>query len=227
MKKSTIILVAILMSLISETQISAQNTTQVDLNLFQNSSVVVGDDLRDYKGSPYIDENLVEGVITLGNGNQQVYFMRYNVLDERIEFSQKNDPKTLKALPKIKDLVITLSGKTYQYLNIDSLPAGYFEIIKAFDKDTFLLVNHSKRIQESQSKNSYNSSQRSRLVSNQKIFFLSKEKVVKIDNHKKRSLNAFPESKQSDLKDYIKENKIKFSDDYKGLVAVISKYLTM
>lgn len=215
------------MSLISGTQISAQNTTQVDLNLFQNSSVINGEDSRDYKGSPYIDEKLVEGLITLGNGSQQVFFMRYNVLDERIEFSQDKDPKTLKALPKIKDLVITLSGKTYQYLNIDGLPAGYFEIVKAFDKDTFLLVNHSKRIQESQSKNSYSSSQRSRLISNMKVYFLSKGKVIKIDNHKRRSLNAFPESKQSELKDYIKKNKIKFTDDYRGLTALITKYLTM
>jgi hypothetical protein len=231
MKNLFAIFMLVLAPFIAKSQIATQgfssNGSQLELNLYQNSSVTIGEDTRAYKGSPFVNEDLVEGVITTGEGNQQVFYMRYNVLDERIEFSKNNDLTTLKALPKTKDLVILLDGKTYQYLNVGNLPSSYYEIIKAFDKDTLLLVKHSKRIQEVQNKSSYNSSQKSKLVSSDEIYFLSNEKAVEIDNHKRRSLNAFPESSQSELKDYIKEKKIRFSDDYKGLEAIISKYLAM
>lgn len=207
--------------------ISSQGGRVVDMNLYQNTTATINQSNLTYSGSPFIEEDLKEGIVTTGEDNKQVFFMRYNVLDERIEFSKTNDVATLKALPKIEDLVVLLDGKTYQYIASGNLPAGYYEIVKAFDADTFLLVDHDKIIMEVELKSSYNSSQKSKIRSSETIFLFDNKNAIEIDNHKRRSVEAFPESTQSELKSYIKENKIRFNDDYKGLIALIDKYITL
>lgn len=87
-----------------------------------------------------------------------------------------------------------------------------------------LLVRHTKNIIKIEQKNSYaRNVQKARILSKVKIFFLNQDKAIELDNHKKRSVKAFPESTQSQLKTYIKKNKIKFNDDYKGLIALINQ----
>ncbi|AUC78552.1 hypothetical protein CW736_03685 [Nonlabens sp. MB-3u-79] len=207
--------------------ISSDGGVRIDMNLYQNTTATINQSNLTYSGNPFIEEDLKEGIVTIGEDNKQVFFMRYNVLNERIEFSKTNDVATLKALPKIEDLVILLEGKTYQYIESGNLPAGYYEIVKAFDADTFLLVEHDKNIMEVEQKSSYNSGQKSKIRSSETIFFFDNKNAIEIDNHKKRSVNAFPESTQSELKSFIQDNKIKFNDDYKGLIAIIDKYITL
>jgi hypothetical protein len=127
--------------------------------------------------------------------------------------TKTNDVATLKALPKIEDLVILLDGKTYQNIESGNLRAGYYEIVKAFDADTFLLVEHEKKIMEVEQKSSYNSGQKSKIRPSETIFFFDNKDAIEIENHKKRSVKAFPNSTPSQLKIYIKENNIKFNDD--------------
>jgi hypothetical protein len=207
--------------------ISSDGGVRIDMNLYQNTTATINQSNLTYSGNPFIEEDLKEGIVTIGEDNKQVFFMRYNVLDERIEFSKTNDVATLKALPKIEDLVILLGGKTYQYIESGNLQAGYYEIVKSFDADTFLLVEHDKKIMEVEQKSSYNSGQKDKIRSSETIFFFDNKNAIEIDNHKKRSVDAFPESTQSELKSFIQDNKIKFNDDYKGLIAIIDKYITL
>jgi hypothetical protein len=66
---------------------------------------------------------------------------------------------------------------------------------------------------EVEQKSSYNSGQKSKIRPSETIFFFDNKDAIEIENHKKRSVKAFPNSTPSQLKTYIKENNIKFNDD--------------
>jgi hypothetical protein len=106
------------------------------------------------------------------------------MFEELYNSTKTNDVATLKALPKTEDLVILLEGKTYQYIESGNLPAGYYEIVQAFDADTFLLVEHDKKIMEVEQKSSYNSGQKSKIRPSETIVFFDNKDAIEIENHK-------------------------------------------
>jgi hypothetical protein len=113
-------------------------------------------------------------------------------------------------------------------LSLENLITDYYEIIKTFNENTLPLVRHTKNIIKIEQKNSCTRNiQKARILSKVKIFFLHQDKAIERDNHKKRSIKAIPVSTQSQLKTYIKKNKSKLNDDYKGLIALINKYITL
>lgn len=203
------------------------NGNNLETNFYKKLSTNLKNNRGDVTGNPFMEEKLELGSLILNGGVAQVFYMRYNVLEQRIEFSDTNNVETLKMLPRENNILIQLDGKTYQYLNLGNLPAGYYEIVTTFDEDTLLLVHHNKNSYNIEQKSSYNSSQKSKLKSSQKIYFLDNKNAIEIDNHIKRCLKAFPKSTQPVLKTYIKENKLKFNDDYKGLIALLNKYITL
>tara|TARA_R110000751_G_scaffold39719_8_gene94311 strand:+ start:4265 stop:4987 length:723 start_codon:yes stop_codon:yes gene_type:complete len=231
MKNYIFIFISLFMSSLAFAQgdfsLYKNNGNNLETNFYKKLSTNLKNDRGDYTGSPFVEETLELGTFILNGGDAQVFFMRYNVLEQRIEFSETNEVETLKMLPKEDNILIQLAGKTYQYLNVGNLPTGYYEIAKTFDEDTLLLVQHEKTIYKAEQRNSYNSSQKSKLKSSEKIYFLYNKDAIEIENHKKRSVKAFPNSTQSQLKTYIKENNIKFNDDYKGLIALINKYINL
>ncbi|OUS14220.1 hypothetical protein A9Q93_08410 [Nonlabens dokdonensis] len=204
------------------------NGNNLETNFYKKLSTNIKLDRSNYDGSPFMDDELQLGTIVLNGKDEQSFFMRYNILHQRIEFSEVNDVETLKMLPKDEKLIVRLNGKLLQYLNLPNMPATYYEIVKVFDENTLLLVNHDKDVVLPQQKNSYVAeTQKARIKSSSTIYFTSDEFSTELDNHKKRSVKAFPKSDQSILKEYIKENKIKFKDDYKGLIALVGKYLDL
>lgn len=204
------------------------NGNSLDTNFYKKLSTNVKNDRSNYVGSPFMDDALQLGTIVLNGKDTQSFYMRYNILKQRIEFSETNDEESLKMLPKEDKLIVKLNGKLIQYLNVGNLPAGYYEIVKTFDEDTMLLVKHEKSVVTPQQKNSYAAAtQKAKIRSSSSIFFIDNDTSMELDNHKKRSVKAFPKAKQSELKSYIKETKLKFNDDYKGLIALINKYRTM
>jgi hypothetical protein len=231
MKNYIFIFISLFMSSLAFAQgdfsLYKNNGNNLETNFYKKLSTNLKNDRGDYTGSPFVEGNLELGTFILNGGDAQVFFMRYNVLEQRIEFSETNEVDTLKMLPKEDNILIQLAGKTYQYLNVGNLPTGYYEIAKTFNEDTLLLVQHEKTIYKAEQSNSYNSSQKSKLKSSEKIYFLDNKNAIEIENHKKRSVKAFPNSTQSQLKTYIKENNIKFNDDYKGLIALINKYINL
>jgi hypothetical protein len=231
MKNYIFIFISLFMSSLAFAQgdfsLYKNNGNNLETNFYKKLSTNLKNDRGDYTGSAFVEENLELGTFILNGGDAQVFFMRYNVLEQRIEFSETNEVDTLKMLPKEDNILIQLAGKTYQYLNVGNLPTGYYEIAKTFNEDTLLLVQHEKTIYKAVQSNSYNSSQKSKLKSSAKIYFLDNKNAIEIENHKKRSVKAFPNSTQSQLKTYIKENNIKFNDDYKGLIALINKYINL
>jgi hypothetical protein len=193
-----------------------------------NTITTTQNESKDLIGSPFIEEALQKGTLFLSGTNTQNFFMRYNVLEQRVEFSDNNDVTALKILPKEDHFIIPIDNKIYQYLSLENLITDYYEIIKTFNENTLPLVRHTKNIIKIEQKNSYTRNiQKARILSKVKIFFLHQDKAIERDNHKKRSIKAFPGSTQSQLKTYIKKNKSKLNDDYKGLIALINNYITL
>jgi hypothetical protein len=230
MNKIVVLIISLFLSNLLFAQYTRNGGNSLNPVYFQklNTITTTQNESRDLIGSPFIEEALQKGTLFLSGTDTQDFFMRYNVLEQRAEFSDNNDVTTLKILPKEDRFVIQIDDKIYQYLSLEYLKPDYYEIIKTFDENTLLLVRHTKNIIKIEQKNSYTRNiQKARILSKVKIFFLHQDKAIELDNHKKRSIKAFPGSTQSQLKTYIKKNKIKFNDDYKGLIALINKYITL
>lgn len=65
-----------------------------------NAIKITQNESKDLIGSPFIEEALKKGTLFLSGTDTQDFFMRYNVVEQRIEFSDNNDVTTLKYYPK-------------------------------------------------------------------------------------------------------------------------------
>lgn len=225
--KHILFLVTLMFSTFAIGQIVAGNSktlTAQDLLMSYDSGKV--------DGSPYLSSTLEYGTVKFNNGTADSYFMRYNIYNDQIEFSKTNDESTLKGMPYDPSVVFGIADKNFQYIDFSDQNeklAGIFEIIKIYDQNNLLVRKYTKRIQEPEgaSKSSYSSNSKSRFVSDEKFYLIQDDAIVNIDNHKRRSLNAFDDSKEKELKNFIKERDIDFDDDGKGLAEVVAYYRSL
>jgi hypothetical protein len=205
---------------------NAQPLNSQDLMLSKSSNKV--------EGSAYLndDDTLMPGLVLVGSDKKATYFMRYNVLNDRIEFSENMQGENLMAMPKQEDMVIQLRADKFQYLdfsNVDSDLKGYFKIIKAFDAENLLVAKYTKELVEpdEKAKSTYSTKQYARIVDSFDFYFIEDGDIMEVRNHKRRVLKSLDEDKEDEVKDFIKDRDIEFEDDGKGLAEVLAYYLSL
>ncbi|MGB3590170.1 MAG: hypothetical protein WBA16_00660 [Nonlabens sp.] len=205
----------------------------LDFNLYQNQGASINDESAlGYSGTAFLNKELTQARLIVNGGNTQVFFMRYNILEDRMEFSPKKNISNLKAMPKSSDIVINLQGKRFQFLNAslkNNNRSGYYEIIHAYDENTLLVIKHKKSILEREGSQSsmYSMKTRSTLKDSKELFLFEDNNLTELSNNKKRLLKILPKEYKKALSTFIKDNKIKFNDDYRGLTATIKQYLAL
>lgn len=200
---------------------SGRSITGQDLLMSVESGTVVG--------SPYLDDKLAYGTVILEDDTSLTYFMRYNILNDQIEFSTVNDVAELKSMPYDSSLIFKLGDKRFQYLDFEDQQnglSGIFEIVEVFDDKNKLLKKYTKTVVKPEGLNqtSYSNKQDPRIVSKEAFYSLEDGALNAIENHKRRSLKYFDSSKEKQLKDFIKDRNIDFDDDGKGLAEIIAYY---
>ena len=207
-------------------QAGTQNFGFSNIMLLNNSS-----ELADVKGDPYYNSEAVEGLIIKDNGDKFSTYLRYNIFYDRMEFSDNSAMKNAKQLPKDESILVQLNTDIFKYMKIDTENGqidGYFQVLAMKGKnDPAIIKKTSQRIREprSSSRNSYGTTKDSkRLILKSNIYFMDENQAVEIENHKRKVLDSFPKKYRDDLKDFIKDNNISFSDDYRGVQEIVKEY---
>ncbi len=194
------------------------------------SMTIFQEDKREFDGSPFlIDDELKLAFVSDESGNSQKIFLRYNVLNGRMEFSTNSNVQNLLQLPESEDLTITVDNRTFKYMrnNPADISNGYYEIIQAYSKNVFLVAKHAKVLPEITSfdKGPYATQRKKKIRSSRELFYIDQNgDGFEVSNNKRRLIKSFPKLDQDRISDYIKVNKVKFKDDLIGLKKVIRYY---
>jgi hypothetical protein len=196
-------------------------------NTFQVSQFVTGE----INGSPYLMDEWTQGVVLINGKVDSQYYIKYNILEERMEFSDNFSGEGARALAKEQSLIVQMDGRSFQYIDFskqDGDLAGYFEIIKSFDAKNLLLKRVQKRLDEPNEiqKSGYAtaSGQKPSIRTTTAFYYVEEGKVEEIQNHRKRSLRSLDDSKEKELKTFIKKSDVDFDDDGKALAELIAFY---
>ena len=184
----------------------------------ENSFITIDADTRyDVEGSKYLDDAFLPAVVS--TMPDKLFNVKYNIFSGEMEVQSTN--KKAYALNKYrKDIVITFinSKKTYQLFdfinNDDMMQLGYFLVLNR-GENKILKKEKIIFLEEKPSKTGYDEHrppQYKRLVDKYYIKISSSSNAVELPKNKKKFADLFPKSK-SDILDFIKTNKIKFSKD--------------
>lgn len=169
-----------------------------------------------YTGSPYMEKELVNGVIMDTDGKTHPAFLRYNAVEDVVEIKLSLDePKTF-VLPKLKNISYRMNGYTYV---LDSFRTdkgetmeGYFINYYDGEKVKFYARPVADITPAEKAKTGYEEDKAAHLnvITDYYISLNGTMKYVKLRD--KDFKNALPASKEVDK--YFKDNKVKTVEDY-------------
>lgn len=175
-----------------------------------------------HTGSPYLEQNFVNGTINDDKGKTHNAYLRYNAVEDVVEIKIENTAQSeILVLPKIKSLSYSL--KDYKYI-LDSFRTDKGEKIEGFlieyynGKSFGLYGNPLPNISEAQVASTGYQQDKPAHLSVQLDYYIKKGDGT-LHNVKLRDKdfkNVLPESKE--LNEYLKENKLKTPQDYANML---------
>lgn len=187
-------------------------------------------ELADVKGDPYYNSYPIESLLINEDNEKYRAFVKYNIFYDRIEFSEDQSFKSAKMLPTDEDLMIQMNTDLFKYAKVkteDGKINGYFKVLAMNEGEPAILKRFSQNIQvpRQASTGSYGTAKDvKKLRSSSAIYFMDDGYGMRVENHKRKVLKSFPNEYQEKLEDFIKENNLKFKDDYRGLQEVVKEY---
>ncbi|WP_299522830.1 hypothetical protein [Winogradskyella sp.] len=180
----------------------------------------------DAEGSPYIQEDYKS--IKIDKYGDIIYSARYNAFNDEIEV--KLDDDNILALDNSKDISVTFISdnkvyKTFSYTNEDKISKrGFLVVVEESESYSLLKREYIKYYEGQKAASSYQQAKPATFKREGDTYYAKlDDKIVFIPQKKKSFLKAFPEQ-SSDLKTYIKENKInlKKETDLKKIIKYLS-----
>lgn len=184
----------------------------------ENSFITIDADTRyDIEGSKYLVDKFMPAVVS--TMPDKLFNIKYNVFSGEMEVQSSNNKAY--ALNKYrKDIVITFinSKTTYQlfdYINSDDMmQLGYFLVLNR-GENKILKKEKIIFLEEKPSKTGYDEHrppQYKRLDDKYYLKIAGNSNAIELPKNKKKFAALFPD-KKSDILDFIKSEKIKFSKD--------------
>lgn len=177
-------------------------------------------------GSPYVDEEFTS--IKIDQYSDKIYTGRYNAYNDEMEV--KVEGGKIVALDNKSELTVRFTSKnkvykTYNYTTDNGVSKrGFLVVVEESDKYALLKREYIKYYQGEEATSSYQQDKPATFRREDDTYFLKMDdKMMYIPLKKKSFLKAFPEH-SSELKSYIKENKIKLKDEED--LAKIIKYIS-
>jgi hypothetical protein len=162
------------------------------------------------QGSPYLDEELIQGYVKFSLGDSNVYFLRYNIYADEMEYL---DGSSLKIISNPSELDHVHVNKhsfyytTYKFRN--SFKEGYLE--KLVDGTVELYLKYDvdfKKYEEA--KSSYHEAKPERFETGQPTWYASVENgPIKNFEVNKSGLESIFQDDYAEVQKYIKSNKLK------------------
>lgn len=185
------------------------NGKQIDLSKVNGSPLLY----NDFKTGKIIEEKkggeLMEGEI------------RYNIYKDQFELLMENDRSKAGPVIKTNQLGFELEGERFKYFHSPSIlfekggsPNGYLVIVDELENDgnkaQILKRYYQIYIPEQKSESSYDTGRPAELKDNTAYYLAINGDYFEIETHKRKAKNNFPKEVQSDIKKFIKKNKLKF-----------------
>jgi hypothetical protein len=173
-----------------------------------------------YEGSPYRQEEFIEGVIYINEGNYGELPLRYNIFKDYVEFKKGTQTFVLDANLKINEVIIGSDTLIVaKYLTGGKERLGFFNLLVS--GKTSLLAKHIVKYREAQPPKALETDGKLAKYSEYPdIYFVKFDKgeLVEVDNIKKL-IQKFPD-RQDELNAFVKENKIsKNEEDMRKLIS--------
>jgi hypothetical protein len=170
---------------------------------------------KQYQGNPYLNEEFVEGKITVDNELNYKKQLRYNAYSDIFEL--RGDDNQINALLRSTNVTVLIDNSLFalnDYLLNNAIKEGYFEKLNRNGK-TILLKQYSKKfIDVVKAKSSYQSDSPAKFVLD-KSYFIKKNEVspaIKIILKKKNILSVLND-KEILIKEYISKNKLNLKNE--------------
>lgn len=174
------------------------------------------DILKDVKGSPYLYDDFMYGMITMEGKDPLRVLMRYDVNSETFEVKTEKESDDIYVLPLNKDTKYHLGTETYVYRTINfegKEITGYFQT--HFEGDNVsLLEKPSLTFTEAvKAKTGYDKDRPGEIKLNKNLYLVFKDgKVENVRLKEKDFEKAF--SSSSTVKKYLSDNKLKTIEDF-------------
>ncbi|CAN5215116.1 hypothetical protein BH23BAC2_BH23BAC2_21640 [soil metagenome] len=174
-----------------------------------------------YTGTPYVENDFVNGVIMDTDGKTHPAFLRYNTIEDVVEVKLSLSEAKTFVLPKLKNISYRMNGYTYV---LDSFRTdqgetleGYFMNYYDGDKVKFYARPMPVITPAVKAKTGYEKDKSAHLnVVTEYYLSLNNGPLKNVKLKDKDFKNALPASKEVDR--YFKENKVKTVQDYKKML---------
>lgn len=178
-------------------------------------------------GSPYLVEGFQPALLVFPENDPLSAEVRYNVAKEEMQVSFDDD--SYRALHP--GVVVKFNGVPFRMFtyrgdeaNIDLL--GYFEILTPdyTNKDLILLRKHKKDVRRGRAAAAMQQATPPRYVDKDDFYIKFQDSnPVLVERSTKKFIDLFPEEHQEEVKDYMKENKLK-SRNEQDLKSIVNFY---
>ena len=181
-------------------------TDYVRGQIFFSNDVTKG---QDYKGSPYLNDEFEAGrVITQEKSYPAM--LRYNAYFDIIEIKAGQDQNN--QLAKSQNLSVKIKNSEFVLKDTPSDKEIYLQKLVEGPKLVLWLRNTAKFNDAKPAKSSYGTDKPAEFVLRKTYYIESGSKLSEVSLKKKEILPLFVE-KENDMKRYIKEQKLSFSDE--------------
>ncbi len=238
MKKYILALASVLISSAGVAQgITGNGGTGLDLNLYQNSDFTSGSEElpSDIVGSRYFNEGYQLAKVTILDSDQKPAdaFIIYDVLSGLMKMSFQSNGEDSFNLSQARNIRVNFDNRNFQYFDFTlngSERSNYVEVLSTLDNNYTLGIVHSKAIERKEiaGNSSYAVAPPPRIKNTMEFILIDADGVaIEFENGKKSVYRNVEDNYQNQIKDFIKDNKIKFEDNYKGLIAVAKYYASL
>jgi hypothetical protein len=177
--------------------------------------------LADIKGSPYLNDEFIEGAVFTTSKTQYVGVpLRYNIFNDQVEFRSPDGLVQALAAPEVVEKIEMgeLLLEFIPYINVKKIRRGFFTVLEK--GNVSLYARHRVVFERAKEPGAYQDAEPARFVKRADEYFLRvgmepAQIVAKI----KDLQSIFPEHKQ-EVSDFIKKNEVKsnHSETLKELV---------
>ncbi|NJY63719.1 hypothetical protein HC174_13290 [Salinimicrobium sp. CDJ15-81-2] len=183
----------------------------------------IDNSVEEVEGSPYLDENFSRGVVHIEGKEPLEVYLRYNVVEERMEIKTNIQSPRIYQLPAGNRAVYELGNKTFLLDKISSegkTVYGYF--IKLFDGKNYRLLKKpvAHYTEGEKASTGYGKNKPGRITIKEEYFVIPNSGgAVHVRPKSKDIKNAFGE----EAKEYLKNNEVKSELDLQNFVAFLDK----
>lgn len=164
-------------------------------------------------GSPFLNDEFQIGKIVLKDGKTYQGPLRYDIYGDQIEFKNKEDEVFAILYPEQVEKVIFDDVQLVMLEpSKDKIEGGIFEIIKEGENYS-LLGKYTVDLKEAQPAKPYVDPKPAHFDRNDKIFFVRKGVSKPVFIKKKKDMEDIDPSRSNKIKDFVKKEKIKPSDE--------------